>query len=81
MVLLQTFFWQNFQSLQNTQKETFFLNSVFAEVRKSRLQGYSVRKKGSVSQNITGAWGKNVSKKTTRSIGEINFFLKQKKFS
>ena len=31
--------------------------------------------KGSVSQNITGTWGKNVSKKTTRSREGRNFFL------
>ena len=54
-------FLANFQLLQNTQKETFFLKSVLAEVRKSELQGCSVREKGSVSQNITGTWGKNVS--------------------
>ena len=58
-------FLANFQLLQNTQKETFFLKSVFAGVRKSGLQGGSVREKGSVSQSITGAWGKNVSRKTT----------------
>ena len=74
-------FQANFQLLQNTQKETFILKSVFAGAGKSQLQGCSIRKKGTVSQNITGAWGKNISKKTTRSIGGINFFLKQKKFS
>ena len=74
-------FLANFKLLQNTQKETFFLKSVFAGVRKSGLQGGSVREKGSVTQNITGAWGKNVSKKTTGSRGGRNFFLKQKKFS
>ena len=36
----------NFQLLWNTQKETSFLKSVFAGVRKSRLQGCSVREKG-----------------------------------
>ena len=51
-------FQANFQLLQKTQKETFFLKSVFAGDRKSRLQGCRVRKKGSASQNITGAWGK-----------------------
>ena len=64
--------------LKNTQNETFFLKSVFAEVRKSGLQGCSVREKGSVSQNITGTWGKNVSKRTTGSRGGRNF---KKKFS
>ena len=43
------------------------------------LQGCSARKKGSVSQNITGAWGKNLLQKTAGSIEEMNFFLKQKK--
>ena len=47
-------------------------------VRKSQLQGWSVRKKESFSQNITGALGKNVSKKTARSIRGMNFFLKLK---
>ena len=67
--------------MQNTQKETVFLNSVFAEVRKSGLQGCSIREKGSVSQTIGGEWGKNVSKKTTGSRGGRYFFLKQKTFS
>ena len=71
----------NFEILQNTEKETLFLKPVFAGVRKSQLQGCSVRKKGLVSQNITGPWCKNVSEKTTRSIGGMNFFLKQEKFS
>ena len=66
-------FQANFQLLQNTQKETCFLKYVFAGVRKSRLQDCSVRKKGSVSQNITGTWGKNVSKKTTGWIEGMNF--------
>ena len=39
-------FMANFQLLWNTQKETSFLKSVFAGVRKSRLQGCSVREKG-----------------------------------
>ena len=68
-------------NFQKPQKETFFLKSVFAGVRESGLQDCSVRKKGSVSQNITEAWGKYVSQKTTGSIGGMNFFLKQKKFS
>ena len=51
---------------------------MFAGVRKSGLQGCSVREKGSVSQSITGAWGKNFSKKTAGSRGASNFFLKQK---
>ena len=54
---------------------------MFAGVRKSGLQGCSVREKGSVLQNITGAWGKNVPKKTTGSRGGRNFFLKENKFS
>ena len=74
-------FLENFQLLNNTQKETFFWKSVFAGVRKSELQGYSVREKGSVSKNITGAWGKNVSKNTAGLRGGRNFFSKQKKFS
>ena len=73
-------FLANFQLLQNTKKETFFLKSVFAEVRKSGLQGCSIREKGSVSQTIAGAWGKNASKNTTGSRGRRNFFLKQKPF-
>ena len=52
-----------------------------AGVRKSGLQGCSVREKGSVLQNITGAWGKNVPEKITGPRGGRNFFLKQKKFS
>ena len=56
-------FQANFQLLQKTQKETFFLKSVFAGDRKSRLQGCRVRKKGSASQNITGAWGKMFRRK------------------
>ena len=35
----------NFQLLQNTQKETFILKSVFAGARKSQLQGCSIRNK------------------------------------
>ena len=48
---------------------------MFAGVTKSGLQGCSVREKESVSQNITGAWGKNVSKiqNTTGSKGEGTF--------
>ena len=74
-------FLANLQLLQNTQKETFFLKSGFAGVRKSGLQGFSVREKGSVSQNITRAWGKNVSKKTNRVKRGKELFLKKKKFS
>ena len=54
---------------------------MFPEVRKSGLQGCSVREKGLVSQNNAKIWGKNVSKKTAGSRGGRNFFLKQKKFS
>ena len=46
--------------LQNTEKKTFFLKSVFAGFEKSGLHGCSVREKGSFLQNITGAWGKKV---------------------
>ena len=75
-------FLANFQLLLNNQKETFFLKSVFAGVRKSGLQGCSVREKGSVLQNISGALGKNVSKKNPAgSRRGRNFFLKQKAFS
>ena len=74
-------FLANIQLLQNTQKETFFLKSLFAGVRKSGLQGGSVREKESVSQNITRSWGKNILIKTTGSRGGRNFFFKQKKFS
>ena len=35
-------------------KETFFLGSVFAEVRNSGMQGFSVREKGTVSQRFFG---------------------------
>ena len=63
-------FLANFLLLRNTQKETFLLKSVFAEVGKSGLQRCSVREKGSVSQKITGAWGKNVSKKLQGQEGE-----------
>ena len=62
----------NFQILQNTQRETLFLKSVFAEVRKSGLQGCCVREKGSVSQNVTRAWGKNVSEKLQGQEGGKN---------
>ena len=54
------------------------MKSVFAEVRKSGWQGCSVREKGSVSQNITGACGKNVSKKLQGQEGK-ELFLKAKK--
>ena len=43
---------------------------MFAEVRKSGLQGCCVREKGSVSQNVTRAWGKNVSEKLQGQEGE-----------
>ena len=52
---------------------------MFAGVRKSGLQGGSVREKGSDSQNITGAWGKNVSKKNYRVKRRKKLFLKTKK--
>ena len=46
---------ENFQLLQNTQKETFFLKSVFAGVRKHRLQSCSVREKEGVYVTIGNA--------------------------
>ena len=42
----------NFQLLQNTRKETFFLKSVFVGVRKPRLQSCSVREKEGVYVTI-----------------------------
>ena len=42
----------NFQLLQNTRKETFFLKSVFAGVRRARLQSCSVREKEGVYVTI-----------------------------
>ena len=59
--------------MQNTEKKPFFLKSVFAGFGKSRLQDCSVREKGSILQNSTGAWGKKVPKKTTGSRGVRNF--------
>ena len=47
---------------------------MFAGVRKSGLQGCSVREKGSVLQNIIGAWGKNYRVKRGKEL-----FLKTKK--
>ena len=63
----------NFQLLKNTQKETFLLNSVYAGVKKSRLQGGSVREKGSVSQNITGSEVRMFRKKLQGQEGEGTF--------
>ena len=51
---------------------------MFAGVRKSGMQGCSVKEKGSVSQNITGAWDKNVSK-NYRVKRKRKHFLKTKK--
>ena len=79
MTLLQTFFWQASNYCRTLKRKHFSLKSVFAEVRKTGLQGCSVREKESVSQNITGAWGKNVSKKTAGSSGAKELFLKTKK--
>ena len=73
MVLLQTFFQANFQLLQNTRKETFSLKSVFTGVKQSRLQGCSVRKKWSVSQNITRAWVKMFLRKLQGQQGKRFF--------
>ena len=47
MTLLWAFFGK-LPLLQNTHKETFFLKSVFAGVRKSRLQGCRPEKKEGV---------------------------------
>ena len=46
---------------------------MFPGVRKSGLHDCSIREKGSVWQNITGAWGKNVSKKIQSQKGEGTF--------
>ena len=74
MTLLYTdLFLAKFKPLQSTQKETYFLKSVFAGVRKSGLQGCSVREKGSVSQNITGTWGKIFRKILQGQKGEGTF--------
>ena len=59
--------------LKNTQNETFFLKSVFAEVRKSGLQGCSVRNKGSVSQSTTGPRVKMFRKKLQGQEDEGTF--------
>ena len=76
---IKDLFLANFQRLLNNQKETFFLKSVFARVRKSGLQGCSVREKGSVLQNISGAWGKNASKKNCRVKRGKELLLKTKR--
>ena len=46
---IRDLFLANFRLLQNTQKETFFLKSVFSGARKSGLQGQEVG--GTFSQN------------------------------
>ena len=45
----------NFQLLQSTRKETFFLKSVFAGVRRAGLQSCSVREKEGVYVTIGNA--------------------------
>ena len=54
---------------------------MFAGVRKSGLEGCSAREKGSVLQNITGDWGKNVSKNTTRFSKFISWVSRKTKMS
>ena len=46
-------------------KGNMFLEVCVCWSQKISTAGLQRKKKGSVSQNITGAWGKNVSKKTT----------------
>ena len=79
MTLLQTYFLANFQLLKNTQKETLFLKSVFAVVRKCELQNRNrVREKGSVCKTLPGP-GVKTFKKNCRVKRGREPFLKTRK--
>ena len=79
MTLLQTFSGK-LSTIAEHSEGNIFLQVCVCWSQKVSTAGLQRWKKRSVSQNITRVWGKNVSKKTTRSIGGMNFSWNKKNY-